>query len=81
LKQGRIADGSVYVCAHGENLTQHSIVDWHPFEQYTIESATPAGGSSLITVRLTARENSTTAKVLFGEAQGLSFIKNSLPYK
>lgn len=78
LKQGRIADGSVYVCAHGKNLFQHSIVDWHPFEQYTIESATPAGGSSLITVRLTPHENKTIATVLFGKVQGLSFVKKRL---
>jgi hypothetical protein len=69
FKQGRIGDGSVYICAHGKNLSMHSIVDWHPFEQYTIQSTTPGGYLYLMTIRLTPHENSTTATVLFGELQ------------
>lgn len=61
LKQGRIAHGSVYVCSHGKNVIQHSIVDWHPLEQYTIKSAIPGGGFSLTTTRLKSKENGTTA--------------------
>jgi hypothetical protein len=74
LKQGRIADGSVYVCAHGNNLTTHSIVDWHPFEQYTIQSPTPGGYLSMMTILLTPHEKHTTAAVLLGELQGASRI-------
>ena len=70
LKRGRIADGSVYICAHGKNKTRQSIVDWHPFEQYTINNAVPGGGFALTTIRLTPKENNTTATVLFGEVQG-----------
>jgi hypothetical protein len=81
LKQGRIADGSVYVCAHGKNTIQQSIVDWHPFEQYTIKSATPGGGFSLMTTRLTPQENSTTATILFGKSQeGPSLIRGLLNF-
>jgi hypothetical protein len=69
LKQGRIADGSVYVCSHGKNIIQQSIIDWHPFEQYTIKSATPGGGFALMTIRLTGHGNSTTATALFGKTQ------------
>jgi hypothetical protein len=76
LKQGRVADGSVYVCSHGKNIIQQSIIDWHPFEQYTIKSATPGGGFALMTIRLTGHDNSTTATALFGKTQeGPSLIR------
>jgi uncharacterized protein YndB with AHSA1/START domain len=74
LKSGRIGDGSVYICAHGKDISQHSIVDWHPFEQYTIQSTTPGGYLYLMTILLTPNDNSTTATVLLGEAQGASRI-------
>jgi len=81
LKQGRIADGSVYVCAHGKNIFEQSIVDWHPFEQYTIKSSTPGGGFSLMTIRLTPKEKSTTATILSGKTQeGPSFIHGLLNF-
>jgi hypothetical protein len=70
LKGGRISDGSVYICAHGNNLTTHTIVDWHPFEQYTIQSPTPGGYHNLMTILLTPHENYTTAALLLGEIQG-----------
>ncbi|MES0360521.1 MAG: DUF2652 domain-containing protein [Anaerolineales bacterium] len=70
LKQGRIGDGSVYVCAHGKNITLQSIVDWHPFEQYTVKSSSPGGGDNLVTIRLTPQENGTTVTVLSGKTQG-----------
>jgi hypothetical protein len=69
LKQGRVADGSVYVCSHGKNIIQQSIIDWHPFEQYTIKSATPGGGFALMTIRLAEQENGTTINVLSGKTQ------------
>ncbi len=69
LKKGRVADGSVYVCSHGKNTIQQSIIDWHPFEQYTIKSVVPGGGFSLTTIRLTVEENGTTATFLAGKVQ------------
>jgi hypothetical protein len=69
LKQGRVADGSVYVCSHGKNITQQTIVDWHPFEQYTIKSFTPGGGFALTTILLKGGENGTTATALLGKSQ------------
>lgn len=79
LKQGRVADGSVYVCAHGKNVLLQSIIDWHPFEQYTIKSTTPGGGYSLMTTRLTPQKNSTTVTVLSGKIEGgASFLRGVL---
>jgi uncharacterized protein YndB with AHSA1/START domain len=81
LKQGRIADGSVYICAHGNNVIQQSIVDWHPFEQYTIKSTVPGGGFALTTTRLTPKENSTTATIICGKTQeGPSPIRGLLNF-
>jgi hypothetical protein len=79
LKQGRVADGSVYVCAHGKNTLLQSIVDWHPFEQYTIKSTTPGGGYSLMTTCLTPQKNGTTVTVLSGKIEGgASFLRGVL---
>ena len=81
LKQGRIADGSVYICAHGNNVIQQSIVDWHPFEQYTIKSTVPGGGFALTTTRLTPKENGTTATIICGKTQeGPSPIRGLLNF-
>ena len=70
LKQGRVADGSVYVCSHGKNILLQSIVDWHPFEQYTVKSSVPGGGFGLMTTRLTPQKNGTTVTLLSGTVQG-----------
>ncbi|MEK6256573.1 MAG: SRPBCC family protein, partial [Chloroflexota bacterium] len=40
---GRIGAGAVYVCAHGEMEVVQKIVDWQPFEQYTITGETNIG--------------------------------------
>ena len=79
VKQGRMGDGSVYVCAHGKNLFQQSIVDWHPFEQYTIKQGLPGGGFALTTICLKEAANGTTASVLAGRTEeGPSMIRGLL---
>jgi len=79
LKQGRVGDGSVYVCSHGKNMIQQSIVDWHPFEQYTIKQGLPGGGFALTTICLKEAANGTTASVLAGRTEeGPSMIRGLL---
>ena len=78
LKGGRIADGSVYICAHGENITQQSIIDWHPFEQYTFKSDTPGGGYSLATIRLNPQGDGTKVTAYAGKTQGGASILRSM---
>ncbi len=81
MKQGRIADGSVYVCAHGKNTILQSVVDWHPFEQYTVKSPVPGGGFSLTTTRLIPKDSGTTAILLFGKTQkGPSLIRGLVDF-
>lgn len=33
--------GAVYECSHGAFMSRNTIVDWHPFEQYTTYETTP----------------------------------------
>ena len=71
-----MGDGSVYVCSHGKNMIQQSVVDWHPFEQYTIRQRLPGGGFGLTTICLKEAANGTTASVLAGKTEeGPSMIR------
>ncbi len=38
---GRVGLGAVYECVHGTYTSHNTIVDWHPFEQYTTFETTP----------------------------------------
>jgi hypothetical protein len=38
---GRIGVGAVYECVHSTYKSRNTIVDWHPFEQYTTVETTP----------------------------------------
>jgi hypothetical protein len=78
LKQGRVRDGSVYVCSHGKNHIQQTIVDWHPFEQYTIKNIVVGGGFSLTTIRLEEQRNGTMVSVLAGKVEEGPAIFRSL---
>lgn len=81
LKNGRVAKGSVYVCSHGKNIILQSIVDWHPFEQYTVKTPLPGGGFSLMTIRLAAHENGTRATILSGKTQeGPAYLRGLLDF-
>jgi hypothetical protein len=79
MKEGRIANGSVYVCAHGKNIVQQSIVDWHPFEQYTIKNSVPGGGFVLTTTLFTPYKDGATVNIYLGKIQeGPTLIRGLL---
>jgi uncharacterized protein YndB with AHSA1/START domain len=60
LSAGRVSDGSVYYCAHGDTTLPQAVLDWRPFEYFTCESATPEEGvTARLTVRLSPREDGT----------------------
>lgn len=40
-KDGRVAEGSVYLCYHGKQVTRQAVVQWRPFEQMTSEDLVP----------------------------------------
>ena len=74
LKKGRISNGSVYICSHGKNIIQQTIVDWHPFKQYTITNNTPGGGTAMNTVRIQTEPDGTRVILLASKIEGGSPI-------
>jgi hypothetical protein len=79
LKQGRVDNGSVYVCSHGKNQVQQTIVDWHPFDQYTIKNRVPGGGITLTTICLKQEHDETTVNLLAGKVeQGPALLRGML---
>ena len=75
---GRMGTGAAYQCAHGENISEHTIVDWQPFEQYTIRSAVRPEISFLSTSRLTPIEGGTRVALSFSKCIGGSPIRRFL---
>ena len=68
--QGRAAVDSVYYCYHGKMETRQLILDWQPFEQYTIDGATPLGVSFNTTFKLEPAKDGTRLIYLWGKARG-----------
>ena len=69
VSDGRIGVAAVYQCAHGKYVSNHTIVDWQPFEQYTAET-TFLGATTLETIRLTPTAKGTNVTIAFGKAKG-----------
>lgn len=70
LSHGRLDVDSVYYCYHGEMKSNQCIVDWHPFEGYTIDSATPIGVNFNMTFKLEPSKSGTHLINLWGKARG-----------
>ncbi len=68
--QGRTAVDSVYYCYHGKMETPQLILDWHPFEQYTINGTTPLGTNFNTTFKLEPTQDGTRLINLWGKARG-----------
>jgi uncharacterized protein YndB with AHSA1/START domain len=59
---GRVREGSSFHCAHGDLHVYSRILDWKPFEYYTMEQSA-LGLSYISTRRLTPLENGTRVGV------------------
>jgi len=69
--QGRTAVDSVYYCYHGEKASSKMIIlDWRPFEQYTINGTTPLGVTFNTTFKLEPTQDETRLINLWGKARG-----------
>lgn len=68
--QGRTAVDSVYLCYHGKMESQQCILDWQPYEGYTINSTTPLGVNFNMTYKLEPTADGTRLINLYGRAQG-----------
>ena len=68
---GRIQPGSVYVCAHGNNRSAHTVLDWQPFEQYTHNGQLGFAGLSVnITHQLIPAASGTRLREIASHLQG-----------
>ena len=68
---GRIQPGSVYVCAHGNNRSPHTVLDWQPFEQYTHNGRLGFAGLSVnITHQLIPTTGGTRLREIASHVQG-----------
>lgn len=76
IKAGRLDEGAVYICAHGEAKYPQAIVDWRPFEYYTYESPMGPGLSGTITTRFVPIEGGTRVIGLCGRLQGSIIARN-----
>jgi hypothetical protein len=68
--QGRAAVDSVYYCYHGNMKSQQCIVDWQPFEQYTLDGGTPVGVNFYTTFKMEPANDGTRLIYLWGKARG-----------
>ena len=70
---GRLGDGAVYYCAHGDAKISQAVLDWRPFEYYTYETEVGPGLSGKITTRFIPIEGGTRVIGMFGMLRG-SFV-------
>jgi hypothetical protein len=72
-KHGRLDEGSIFECYHGNRVTVQTIVQWRPFEQMTTEDRVALPGSAVrvpIDYRLEPTETGTRFAQVFGKVKG-----------
>ena len=67
---GRVGERAVYICAHGDYDVPQPVLDWRPFDYYTIETPIPGGALAMVTTGFTATENGTRVIMVCGGLQG-----------
>jgi uncharacterized protein YndB with AHSA1/START domain len=77
-KFGRLDEGSVYICAHGDQTTTHAIVDWRPFEYYTYEAQMTPGVLGSFTTRFIPSDGGTRVVAIVGRLQGSVIARNKI---
>lgn len=73
VKAGRVSVGSVYECYHGGGVISQTVVEWHPFEQMTVQFAVPIpikGVTGLVELRLEPTERGTRLIQIFSKTSG-----------
>lgn len=78
MDNGRISLDSAYICAHGKSITPQTVVDWQPFEQFTIHSPIPMGMYVYWTTYLEPTKTGTKVTSLSSELQGSSSLVRKL---
>lgn len=73
---GRTGQGAVYHCAHGKRVFLQTIIDWQPFEYYTIEAEAGIPGTSyLFTYRLVPTPQGVRLMAASGRSRGPLFLR------
>ncbi|MEE9215900.1 MAG: DUF2652 domain-containing protein [Anaerolineales bacterium] len=67
---GRVDERAVYICAHGDYDVPQPVLDWRPFDYYTIETPIPGGALAMVTTGFTPTENGTRVIMVCGGLQG-----------
>ena len=70
LTAGRVDERAVYVCAHGDFDVPQPVLDWRPFDYYTIETLIPGNATAMVTTRFASTETGTRVIMLCGGLQG-----------
>lgn len=71
LAHGRIDNGSVYQCIHGNRKTPFTVLEWQPFERILMQCAMPVPNcSTLMELRLAPSTNGTKLHQLYSKTKG-----------
>ena len=68
--KGRVGLGTTYICAHGKYKINQIILDWHPFEYLTVDTALPLKGTQRHTTVLTPHNGGTRVLWRFDQVKG-----------
>lgn len=72
-RDGRVTEGTVYQCYHGDTLLPLTVLEWHPFAQIVIQSTPPIPVKNtrlMMEVRLEPTSEGTRFTQVFGKAEG-----------
>jgi uncharacterized protein YndB with AHSA1/START domain len=72
-RAGQIAQGSQYLCYHGENIIQNTILEWLPFERLVFQFVMPVplkGVTALVEVALAPCATGTRVVQTYSKARG-----------
>ncbi len=75
-KGGRIGEGSVYQCYHGDQLIRQIVVEWRPFERVVVKQATLLPGPPVyvhIALSLSPSETGTVLKMTGARLTGAAW--------
>ncbi len=68
---GKTGPGAVYRCAHGKSISIHTVLDWRPFEYYTVQIPDEAPRTTyLLTYHLTPTAHGTRFSVARSHSKG-----------
>ncbi len=78
---GRVGPGAVYLCAHGDKISNYVIIDWQPLEYLTLkESWPPRGVTAVTTTHLTPIPGGTKITWATDRVKGPFFFRKATDF-